>query len=463
MLSRSRYTKAGQEGPGPVVYWMSRDQRADDNWALLTAQQLAMEKSRPLVVLFALTPNYPQAAQRHYHFLLAGLRETAAALAKHKIPLFILPGNPPDVVWHWLTAQSACLLVHDFDPLRHKRAWIASVAKRFAGPMLEVDAHNLVPCWLASPKLEYGAYTLRPKLHRLLPHYLTPYPKLLPHPYALPETISPPDWPRLEQTLVCSAAPGPVAAKAPGTRAAVQQLGRFLSEKLPRYNETRNDPTQRGQSGLSPYLHFGQLSAQRAALATLAAYPAGAASEAFLEELIVRRELSDNFCYYQAQYDTIECAPSWARTSLEKHRSDPRLANYAKEQLETAQTGDPLWNAAQLELVHSGGMPGYLRMYWAKRLLEWTPGPEEAQQLALLFNDRYALDGRDPNGYAGIAWSLYGVHDRAWFERPIFGKVRYMNANGAKKKFDVARYIQEIAQAYSSTQPQLFPVDDHNK
>ncbi len=459
MLARSRCTKNGQEGSGPVVYWMSRDQRAADNWALLTAQQLAVERARPLVVLFALAPSYPLAAKRHYHFMLAGLRETAASLAKHGIPLVVLPGDPPAAVARWLAEQDACLVVHDFDPLRHKRAWVNAVAGCVAAPMLEVDAHNIVPCWLASPKLEYGAYTLRPKLQRLLPHYLTPFPPLRLHPVPAAAALGQPDWEWLEKTVVCPDQPGPVMDKRPGAGAGLEQLQSFLADKLPHYHESRNDPLKKVQSGLSPYLHFGQLSAQRAALAVLSAAPGGASTEAFLEELIIRRELSDNFCYYQPQYDTINCAPSWARDSLERHRSDPRPVLYSPAQLEAAQTADPLWNAAQTELTHSGAMPGYLRMYWAKRLLEWTERPEEAQRLALLFNDRYALDGRDPNGYAGVAWSLLGVHDRPWFERPIFGKIRYMNASGARKKFDVQRYIQETTQAFSSTPTALFPCD----
>ena len=457
MLARSRTTKPGQEGAGPVVYWMSRDQRAADNWALLAAQQLAIERARPLVVLFALAPTYPQAARRHYHFLLAGLRETAATLAAHGIPLVVLPGDPPAVTARWLTDHDACLVVHDFDPLRHKRVWVKAVAASVTTPMLEVDAHNIVPCWLASPKLEYGAYTLRPKLQRLLPQFLTSFPPLLRHPHPAAGQAAPPDWDRLASTLTCPASPGPVPDKAPGASAGAAQLHAFVAGRLSAYHESHNDPLKKVQSGLSPHLHFGQLSAQRAALAVLAAAPGGPATEAFLEELIIRRELSDNFCYYQPQYDTINCAPNWARDSLERHRSDPRPALYAPAQLEAAQTDDPLWNAAQTELTHGGAMPGYLRMYWAKRLLEWTDGPEEAQRLALAFNDRYALDGRDPNGYAGVAWSLLGVHDRAWFDRPIFGKIRYMNANGARKKFDVQRYIQETMLAFSSTPPTLFP------
>ena len=206
----------------------------------------------------------------------------------------------------------------------------------------------------------------------------------------------------------------------------------------------RNDPTREGQSDLSPYLHFGQIAAQRVALEVEGA-PAGTkAKEAFLEELIVRRELSDNFCYYHPQYDSVACFPQWARKTLDEHHDDPREYLYTPAQFEQAQTHDDLWNAAQREMVQTGKMHGYLRMYWAKKILEWTSSPEEALKIAIYLNDRYELDGRDPNGYTGIAWSLGGVHDRAWAERKVFGKIRYMSYKGCKAKFDVAAYFKNF-------------------
>ena len=236
--------------------------------------------------------------------------------------------------------------------------------------------------------------------------------------------------------------PPPVTWLKPGSNAALRRLDYFLEHTLSGYAWRRNDPNQPGQSQLSPYLHFGQLSPQRVAWEVRRLFPSGSPdSDAFLEELIVRRELADNYCFYTPDYDQTTAFPSWAQATLKEHLSDPRPASYLFAQLETAATADPLWNAAQNELVQTGKMHGYLRMYWAKKILEWSSQPQEALEAAVLLNDRYSLDGRDPNGYAGIAWSIGGVHDRPWPSRPVFGKVRSMTFGGAKKKFDTAKYI----------------------
>ncbi len=220
-------------------------------------------------------------------------------------------------------------------------------------------------------------------------------------------------------------------------------MGLFLSQKLAAYNERRNDPTLDGQSDLSPYLHFGQVSAQKLAWEVRRRALDTPSGDAFLEELIVRRELSDNFCLYNEKYDSFEGFPAWAQKSLNAHRGDKREFLYSPKQFENAATHDELWNACQREMVQRGKMHGYMRMYWAKKILEWSASPEEALATAIDLNDRYELDGRDPNGYAGVAWSIGGVHDRAWFERPVYGQIRYMNANGCKAKFDVASYLRK--------------------
>jgi deoxyribodipyrimidine photo-lyase len=217
----------------------------------------------------------------------------------------------------------------------------------------------------------------------------------------------------------------------------------FLEKKLDRYAEERNDPNKNVLSNLSPYLHFGQISAQRIALTVNQFYGNHPSSDSFLEELIVRRELSDNFCYYNTKYDSFEGFPDWAKKTLNDHRKDKREFIYSLEEFEKAKTHEDLWNAAQIEMVKTGKMHGYMRMYWAKKILEWSKSPEEALKIAIYLNDKYELDGRDPNGYTGCAWSIGGVHDRAWTERQIFGKIRYMNFNGAKRKFDVASYIKK--------------------
>ena len=212
------------------------------------------------------------------------------------------------------------------------------------------------------------------------------------------------------------------------------------------YADKRNDPCVQGaRSGLSPYLHYGHLAPQRAALeAAKKKSQFKEAVESFLEELVVRRELSDNFCHYEPNYDSLQCAAVWAQESLEKHRADKREYLYSDEQFEKGKTHDDLWNAAQLELVELGKMHGFLRMYWAKKILEWTSSASEAIRVGILLNDKYSLDGRDPSGYVGIMWSMCGIHDMGWTERDVFGKIRYMNYAGCKRKFKIQDYIASV-------------------
>jgi len=442
--SRVRILRPGEPGAGPVVYWMSRDQRVRDNWALLHAQDLALRHQSPLAVVFCLAPKFLGATDRQYGFMLRGLEELEQDLAAKGIPFFLLAGEPSRSLPLFLKKNGAALLVTDFDPLKIKRAWKNAVARAIRIPFLEVDAHNIVPCWTASPKMEYGAYTLRPKLQGLLPSFLTGFPRLAGHPFPWPRRAIKTDWQAVRRGLQ----PGGTACEVnwirPGERAALRSLRRFIAEKLGRYNDVRNDPNQDGQSNLSPYLHFGQLSAQRVALEVMRSKARESAREAFLEELIVRRELSDNFCFYNPDYDNENCFPAWAQKTLARHGKDKREYRYSLKEFEEARTHDDLWNAAQLEMVVRGKMHGYLRMYWAKKILEWTRTPAEAMKIAIHLNDTYGLDGRDPNGYAGIAWSIGGVHDRPWGERRIFGMVRYMSYNGCRSKFDVKEYIRKV-------------------
>jgi deoxyribodipyrimidine photo-lyase len=253
------------------------------------------------------------------------------------------------------------------------------------------------------------------------------------------------EWEQIPSFLKINNSVKEVSWLRPGEKAAKKVLRDFVQKKLSAYNRDRNDPTKNGQSNLSPYLHFGNMSAQRVALEIQKYGKSKKDEEAFLEELIVRRELSDNFCFYNNSYDRFEGFPAWARESLNKHRKDSREYVYTLEQLENALTHDDLWNAAQREMVTRGKMHGYMRMYWAKKILEWTKSPESAMEIAINLNDRYELDGRDPNGYVGIAWSIGGVNDRAWGERPVFGKIRYMSYNGCKGKFDVKKYIEHFS------------------
>ena len=441
---RVRALHPGTPGPGPVIHWLRRDQRAQDNWALLHAQDLALAAGRPLAVAFCLVPEFLGAARRQYAFMLTGLRETARELADLRIPFFLLRGDPVQEVPALLERTGAGVLVTDFNPLHVSRRWEQGVCGRVAIPVHVVDAHNVVPVWRASDKQEYAARTIRPRLQRQLPEFLTDIPPLRAHPVAWPGDVPLPDWEDAGRGLAVGEAGAPVAWCTPGPRAAGVTLTAFLERRLAGYDTARNDPNADGQSGLSPYLHFGHLAPQRAAFAA-AQRPASPDREAFLEELIVRRELSDNFCHHNPHYDQYEGLPAWARRTLEDHLDDEREHLYDLEEFESARTHDALWNAAQTELTVRGKMHGYLRMYWAKKILEWTRDPGEALDVAITLNDRYELDGRDPSGYVGCAWSVGGLHDRPWTERPIFGKVRYMNLNGCKRKFRVDRYIDRMA------------------
>jgi len=427
---------------GPIVYWMSREQRVADNPGLYHAQHLALEQQVPLLVAFTLSDTFLGATLRQYGFMLRGLEQVAQRLTELAIPFLLVRGEPQQSMLRFIEQERVGCVVCDFDPLRIKRQWFDGVAAAAQVAVFEVDGHNIVPCRFASPKREYGAYTLRPRLKRLLPDFLAEIPQVVAHPFAWHGTAELPDADQLLRQLQPDARVGELAGFLPGEAAAAAALADCIDCRLSGYATRRNDPLADGQSGLSPWLHFGQLSPQRAALA-LARSGVSDDHDALLEELIVRRELSDNFCLHCLSYDQIDAAPDWARRTLEKHRHDPRYYCYRQEQLEQAGTHDPLWNAAQRQMVTSGKMHGYLRMYWSKKILEWTESPEEAISTAVCLNDRYSLDGRDPNGYAGIAWSICGVHDRAWGERPVFGSIRYMSHDGCKRKFDVASYCRQ--------------------
>jgi deoxyribodipyrimidine photo-lyase len=444
--ARVRLLNQARPGPGPVVYWMSRDQRVRDNWALLYAQELALSLQQPLGVVFCLAPAFLGASLRQYGFMLKGLQEVAADLADLNLPFFLLPGEPARELPGFVANHRVGAVVSDFSPLRLVRGWKTVVAERIGVSLEEVDAHNVVPCWLASSKAEYGAYTLRPKLKRLLPTFLEDFPPLSRHPAGWAGAQPEIPWEHLTGALAIDPAVPEVTWLTPGERQARTALAHVLEQKLPFYGERRNDPTQDGQSDLSPYLHFGHLAAARVALEVEGCRGYDTSREAFLEELIVRRELADNFCFYQPLYDTFAGFPAWAQKTLNQHRRDKRERLYSAEALESGQTHDELWNAAQRDMVQWGKMHGYLRMYLAKKILEWTASPEEAQAVAIYLNDRYELDGRDPNGYAGIAWSIGGVHHRAWFERPVFGKIRYMSYNGCRSKFKVDVYLNQTRQ-----------------
>jgi deoxyribodipyrimidine photo-lyase len=428
-------------GDGPVVYAMARDQRVSDNWALLYAQQLALEAGKPLIVASPFRLEFPELTRRQAKFMVEGLRQVAIDLNRLNIGFTAITDTTPDELRRFLQAESAGALVTDFSPLRPSRTWKKVLATQMQVRMVEVDAHNVVPCRLASNKQEYAAYTIRPKINRLLGRYLTELPPVARHPHTYTTPLPPVHWSEIEASITTDHDVPPVKLLKPGQKAALNMLYDFLQVRLPQYNDARNDPNASAQSNLSPYLHFGQISAQRVALEAQRVDDNIAAQEAFLEELIIRRELSDNFCYYNDHYDSTEAFPDWAHKTITEHRHDLRPYLYTKADFESARTHDSLWNAAQREMTTTGKMHGYMRMYWAKKILEWSVTPDEALATAIYLNDKYSLDGRDPNGYAGIAWSIGGIHDRAWFEREIFGKIRFMSEGGCRRKFDVPRYL----------------------
>ncbi|MBN9397596.1 deoxyribodipyrimidine photo-lyase [Candidatus Saccharibacteria bacterium] len=465
MDHRALTLNASPENGDCVVYIMSRDQRVYDNYALLAAQDKASTLSLPLVVVFRLLSNPKERALEHAQFMLGGLEEVATSLKKLSIPFILTADNSDYPLPDTLQKLSPAAVFFDFSPLKGARAFAKSLVHRLNISGYVVDTHNIIPAWYASDKQEFAAHTFRRKVHRFLESY-----------------VQEPTKPKKQTTNLSSLPTSMPFGEAysfikkhypsrginirltPGEFAAKKQLSSFIEDRLATYATDRNNIAIEGQSMLSPYLHFGQLSSLRVALEVLNNanerpllfdQPKMAEADttsskvsgmnALFEEMIVRKELSDNFCLYSGGYTTIKDAPQWAQQSLNQHRDDPREFIYTLKELEAGKTHDELWNAAQHELTQYGKMHGYMRMYWAKKILEWTSSPEEALSYAITLNDRYSIDGGDPNGYVGMLWSIAGLHDRPWFERPVFGKVRYMNDQGLKRKFDTQAYIRRVS------------------
>ena len=422
-----------------VVYWMRRSQRAQDNPALETAIGAGNLLHKPVAVFFALIP-VQGANLRHYAFMLQGLAEVADQLRRKNVA-FVLRRHPDHSVAKFCDEVRASLLITDENPLRGSEARLSRIVRQLRLPVWSVDADVVVPSRLI-PAKQYAARIIRPKLLKLREEFLVA-------PKNTKATIA---WKMLPKSLLCdeSSLRGlkidhsvqPVAAQG-GSREALRLLREFTRYKLGDYPKRRNHPEEDGTSRLSPYLHFGQISPVRIGLEVQKARAGRAAKDAFLDQLITWRELAVNFVRCNEQYDSIECAEPWAHRSLSEHAHDARPILYTERQLENAETHDHLWNAAQIQMVEHGWMHNYMRMYWGKKILEWTRSPAEAFQIAVRLNDKYEVDGRDPNGYAGIAWAIAGKLDRRWFERPIFGQIRYMSAASTGKKFDSKRYIAQ--------------------
>jgi len=442
---RVRVLNKKEKRDGPVIYWMSRDQRVADNWALLYALQHAKEEKQSCAVVFCLASKFLGATLRQYDFMLKGLQEVEEKLKKYNIPFFLLFGDPGVEVTRFAKKSKAGLVITDFDPLKVKQRWCKKVASALSVSVRQVDAHNIVPCFVASDKQEYAARTIRPKIHKKLKEFLKPFVRVTKQKKKFPVVAKKIRWLSVYKKIKMDKTVEPISWCKPGEVAAKRMLKSFLKKQLRGYDKQRNDPNINGQSNLSPYLHFGQISAQTVAFSILKSKVGSAKDRSsFLEELIIRKELSDNFCFYNKKYDSSEGFPSWALKTLNKHARDKRSYLYTRGQLEKAKTHDDLWNAAQIQMIKTGKMHGFLRMYWAKKILEWTKDFKTAQKIAIYLNDKYELDGRDPNGYVGIAWSIGGVHDRPWGERAVFGLVRTMTYKGCKRKFDVSKFVHTL-------------------
>ncbi|VFQ45419.1 deoxyribodipyrimidine photo-lyase [Desulfoluna butyratoxydans] len=440
-----------------VLYLMQQSQRTRFNHALEYAVQRANDESLPLLTVTGLMEGYPEATWRHYHFMMEGLCDVQKNLKVRDIGFSILPGVPAEVALG--LSDDAALIVCDRGYLRHQRSWRLKIAASSPCPVVEVESDAVVPVECASAKREYAARTIRPKIERLLDRYLVglaPTPVKVPFPPALlPKgAIDPskgvPDHFNVDRSVA------PVSRFKGGEDEAQEKLAHFVSEILPRYASLRNKPEENAISEISPYLHFGQLSPLDAALAAShggASCPEDVA--VFLEELIVRRELAINYAWFEPDYDTFEAAaPAWAQETLAARGMQKDL--YTKEELTACKTNDPYWNAAMAEMVHTGFMHNYMRMYWGKKILEWSHDAKEAFETALYLNNRYFLDGRDPNSYAGVGWT-FGLHDRAWPQQPGFGKVRSMKASGLKRKCNIEGYVKRVEELVNKQPPVARP------
>ncbi len=444
---RVRVLRDGEPDPDGrcVLYWMQRSQRGRDNAALNLAIALGNALGKPVLTVFGLTADYPDAGRRHYRFLLDALPEIRDDLAGRGVPLVVRLGRPDEVVAAVAAEVRPAIVIGDENPVHVGQRWRNALAERLTVPFRLVDADVVVPTSLF-PKQEYAARTIRPKIHRVLHEYLKPLPtpkaRMAWSDDAVPpgEVIDPDDL--LARLKVGGVAEVPDYRG--GTSEALRRLKRFLKERLPRYAEDRNEPTPYATSELSAHLHFGHINPLTIALAVRDSGEAPEDIDAYLEELIVRRELCINYVARNPDYDRLQGCPEWALKTLAKHTDDPRPALYDARQFEAGETHDPLWNAAQKEMVLTGRMHNYLRMYWAKKILEWTSDAETAFRIALDLNDRYEMDGRNPNGYAGVAWAIGGLHDRPWPERPVFGTVRFMSYESTRRKFDSDGYIARV-------------------
>jgi deoxyribodipyrimidine photo-lyase len=435
-----------------VVYWMQRAQRGRDNHALNKAVEVGNALGLPVVAYFAGIKNFPHANLRHYAFLNQGLPDIEEDCEARGVG-FVMRRHPHEDHMKFFADVDAAMVIGDENPMRVPEQWrvkIANALGREKIPFWTVDADVIVPSKLLE-KAQYSAAVARPRLYRALEEFLVPYenPKA-DVAWKKPRGLQADDvradmtegWEDFDRSVK------PVEAWVGGHKAGLKRLKFFCEELLENYDYDRSKPEVDGSSKMSPYLHYGHLGPQTIALAVEAAAKGNPklakSKESYFNELIVWRELSVNFVRYQPEYDSPGCADKWAKETIAAHAKDEREWLYTRKQLEHGETHDELWNAAQTQMVKYGWMHNYLRMYWAKKLLEWTPDIDTAMEWAIYLNDKYEIDGRDPGGYAGIAWSMLGKFDRVWFDRPIFGTRRYMSGGSTGKKFDSKAYMAQV-------------------
>ncbi|TPG52440.1 deoxyribodipyrimidine photolyase [Roseomonas nepalensis] len=428
-----------------VLYWMGLSQRAVFNPALEHAVDEANARNLPLLVCYGIAEGFPEVNARHWSFLLEGVAEVGPALEKRGIA-FVARREPP-VETALLYAADAALVVCDRTYLKPAVGFYANFAARAPCRVVQVEGDVVVPVETASPKHEIAARTLRPKLNRLLPDYLMPLEErrvLRPATDLRHEsTLGLEDVPRLVASLKADQSVRPVRRFKGGTSVAEARLRHYLGAPFAGYATVRGRPDAGAASHMSPYLHFGQISPVAIALAVQAANTGDPEDKAaYIEEVVIRRELAINHIHYEPRYDDYTCVPGWARKTLDAHRGDPRPHLYTPEQLEMGLTHNRYWNAAMMEMRETGYMHNHMRMYWGKKIVQWSASPEEAWETALRLNNRYFIDGRDANSFTNVAW-LFGLHDRPWGPQQVFGNVRSMS-EASLKKFDADGYVREV-------------------
>lgn len=429
-----------------VLYWMQQSQRARENHALEYAVRKANAFRLPVAVCFGLTGDYPDANLRHYAFMLEGLAEAGRDLARRGISFTVRKGAPPDVAL--AVGRRAAAIVCDAGYTRYQKEWRSAVARGARCSVEQVESDVIVPVGLASDKHEASARTFRPKVLGLYKTYLRELRPLTPE-FPLRSIVIKgldiQDTRSVLEGLSVDTGVKPVAAFSGGTDEATRRLDLFIRTGLAGYAAHRMRPETDYVSHMSPYLHFGQISPAYIARKVLSTRRGRVEDrERYLDELIVRRELSFNFVNFTPDYDRYSCVPAWARRTLAAHAADRRPFIYTRRQLEDAKTHDPYWNAAMNEMKYTGYMHNYMRMYWGKQIVEWSPTPEIAFKTALAINNKYFIDGRDPNSFANIAW-LFGLHDRPWPPREIYGNVRTMTAGGLERKADPRAYVEKVS------------------